>query len=431
MNEAVVDGLFGLVFIAGLGRKAVRYQNQAVLNVIKGDLTLIFIVLILFFQPGVHRRDKGGFHRLLRAAPVLQPAGVVVILDDLGLIGEAEGYRQLYLILGLVLPVPAPALRLPEYGHGQRLLARQLGHIVLDPVLILKIRRLKLAALLVPEPEQHPRIYHGLALHNVFKILCWYSDVGKNLQVGFPADGGARLLSTVGGLHLQSAYIFALLEVQGVLFPVPPYSDVHILAGVLGGAGAQAVQAQGVLVVVPVCVVFSAGIQLAEHKLPVVLAFILVPVHRTSPALVLHLEGAIPKPSDGDQGAVPLPRLVNGVGQDLKDRMLAAVQPIGAKDHSRALSYPVCSLQGGNRFISVICFLLCHKDYLPCCIRSCGPLGRYSSLRAVSLKLSFRGSDRCHCRGNPYLQGLRKRIAAPVCQLARNDKVLILMPLPF
>ena len=43
---------------------------------------------------------------------------------------------------------------------------------------------------------------------------------------------------------------------------------------------------------------------------------------------------------------------------------------------------------------------------------------------SVKRNLSFRGSDRCHCRGNPYSKRQRKRIAAPVCGLARNDKAL-------
>ena len=43
---------------------------------------------------------------------------------------------------------------------------------------------------------------------------------------------------------------------------------------------------------------------------------------------------------------------------------------------------------------------------------------------SVKRNLSFRGSDRCHCRGNPYPKDLRERIATPVCGLARNDKVL-------
>ena len=51
---------------------------------------------------------------------------------------------------------------------------------------------------------------------------------------------------------------------------VPVDGCVKVLAGVLGGAGAQAVEAQGVLIVVAVPAVLAAGVQLAEHQLPVV-----------------------------------------------------------------------------------------------------------------------------------------------------------------
>ena len=74
-------------------------------------------------------------------------------------------------------------------------------------------------------------------------------------------------------------------------------------------------------------VVLAAGVQLAEHQLPVELLLLLVPVHRAAPAEVLHLDGVILIPGDGDQGAVALPGLVDGVGQDLKDRVLTALQP--------------------------------------------------------------------------------------------------------
>ena len=270
----------------------------------------------------------------------------MVILDDLALVGEAEGHRQLDLILGLVLPVTAPALSLPEHGQGQGVLPRQLGHIVLDPVLVLKIRGLEFSVLLILKAEYHPRVHHGLTLHDVLEVGGGHGDVGKYLQIGLPPDGGARLFPPVGGLYLQATHVLPLLEVQGVLLTVPPDGDVHILAGVLGGAGTQAVQAQGVLVVVPVGAVLAAGVQFAEHQLPVELALFLVPVHRTAPALVLHLKGAVLKPGDSDERAVTLPRLIDGVGQDLKYGVLAAVQPIGAKDHPRALAHPVGPLQG-------------------------------------------------------------------------------------
>ena len=38
------------------------------------------------------------------------------------------------------------------------------------------------------------------------------------------------------------------------------------------------------------------------------------------------------------------PGLVDGVGEDLKDRMLAAIQPVGAENDTGPLPDPVCSL---------------------------------------------------------------------------------------
>jgi hypothetical protein len=44
---------------------------------------------------------------------VLQPGGVVVIFDDVDLVGKAEGRRYLHLVLRLVLSVAVPGARTP------------------------------------------------------------------------------------------------------------------------------------------------------------------------------------------------------------------------------------------------------------------------------------------------------------------------------
>ena len=161
-------------------------------------------------------------------------------------------------------------------------------------------------------------------------------------------------LFPVGRLLLHVAHDLALLKVEGVFEAVPVDHRVEIFAGVLGGAGAQAVQAQRVLVVVPVAVlVLAAGVQLAEHQLPVVAPFRLIPVHRAAPAEVLHLDGFILVPGDNDLAAVALTGLVNGVGQDLEHRVFAALQSIGAEDDAGTLAYPIRSLQGGNGLVVV------------------------------------------------------------------------------
>ena len=148
---------------------------------------------------------------------------------------------------------------------------------------------------------------------------------------------------------------------EGVFESIPADDGVKVFAGVLGGAGTQAVEAQGVFIVIPAAVlIFAAGIQLAEDQLPVILLLLLVPVHRTAAALVLHFDGLVQVAGDGNEPAVALPGLVDGVGQDLKYRVFAALQPIGAKDDAGAHPDPVGPLQRGDGFVSVTGFLLSH-----------------------------------------------------------------------
>ena len=253
----------------------------------------------------------------------------MVVLHHRHPVGEAEGDGQLHLVLRLIRPVPALPLRLPEHRLGEGLFPRQLGHIVQDPIVIPEIRGGKPpGGGLLPEAEGHPRVHHRLPLHHVGVVVHGDVDVGKDLQIGLPAEDGARLFSPVCGLLVQAAHIFSLFKVEGVFEAVPPDGRVKIFAGILGGTGAKAVQAQGVLIVVPISAVLSAGVQLAEHQLPVIFLLFLIPVHRTAPSLVLHLDGPIQEPGDGDQTAVTLPGLIDGIGHDLKDRVLTALQAV-------------------------------------------------------------------------------------------------------
>ena len=54
-----------------------------------------------------------------------------------------------------------------------------------------------------------------------------------------------------------------------------------------------------------------------------------------------------------DLGAVSLSCLVDRVGQDLKDRVLAALQSVRAEDNARALAHTVRALQRGDAFVAV------------------------------------------------------------------------------
>jgi hypothetical protein len=63
---------------------------------------------------------------------------------------------------------------------------------------------------------------------------------------------------------------------------------------------------------------------------------------------------------------VTLTGFVDGVTEDLKDRVLAAFQIIGAENNSRALADTVLALEHGNTGIAVaFCFFSSHSHYLP------------------------------------------------------------------
>ena len=104
---------------------------------------------------------------------------------------------------------------------------------------------------------------------------------------------------------------------------------VHVFGGILRGAQAETIQAQRVIVVAAVIVVIlAARIHLAEHKLPVVTLLTLVVIHRDTAAVVFHFNGMVGIARDGDLLAVALARLINGVREDLENRVLAAVEAV-------------------------------------------------------------------------------------------------------
>ena len=72
------------------------------------------------------------------------------------------------------------------------------------------------------------------------------------------------------------------------------------------------------------------------------------------PAEILHTDGAVLIAGDGDQIAVTLARLVDGIGKDLKNRVLAAVQPVGAEDDGRALADAVGAFKQDDALVAVL-----------------------------------------------------------------------------
>ena len=99
-----------------------------------------------------------------------------------------------------------------------------------------------------------------------------------------------------------------------VALAVPQHLHIHVFRGILGGAGTQAIKAQGIFVVaVAGAVVLAAGIQLAENKLPVEALFVCVPVQRTATAEVLDLYRFICIARERYDLTVSLARFIYGV----------------------------------------------------------------------------------------------------------------------
>ena len=363
LHELVGDGLFCLVFVAGLGGEVVADQNETVLHVGIGDPGLGFQVLVVLAQvliDGAHQRKASG---LFRTAAVLEKAGVMVVLHNGHPVGKAQRHTELYLILRLVRPVAAAALGLPVNRLGESVVPRQLGDIVPNAPGIEKLLGIEFAALrLVQQAEGNAGVDHRLTLHGIPVVVQRYGDIGKHIQIRQPADAGAGFL-LVGGqlLHMKAADVLALLKVQGVFLAAAPHGDIHVRRGILGGTGTEAVETQRELIVFAVLVVvLAAGVQLAEHQLPVVPPLFFVPVHRAAPAHILHLHRVVGEAGHGDELAVATPGLVDSVGQDLEHRVLAALQPVRAKDNAGPLPYPVRPLQAGDALV-VVYVLLCHS----------------------------------------------------------------------
>ena len=94
---------------------------------------------------------------------------------------------------------------------------------------------------------------------------------------------------------------------------------MHVFRGILGRAGTEAVETEGILVstALVVVVVFTARIQLTEDELPVEAVFGLVVPQRNASAKVLHRDLVIAAHGDENAVAVALARLVDRVCKDL------------------------------------------------------------------------------------------------------------------
>ena len=278
-------------------------------------------------------------------------------------------------------------------GLGQVIGAHLLEHVVLDALGIAEVLFGELAVVAFDaQAEGHVGVDHGLAAHGLAIPLVGDADRGEDLQVRTPLDGGAGAVA-IGGLDLERLLLgthdLALLEVKGVLVAVAPDRDVHVLGGVLGRAGAQAIGAEREVVVAAlVVVVFAASVELAEDELPVKALLGGVPVERAAAAVILDLDGAVAEGSEGDQVAVALARLVDRVGQDLEGGVRAAVEPVRAEDDGGAQAYALLVLELTDAVVAIVCGVLCHARSLGgfplggfcSCVGLCSHVNEYRSI---------------------------------------------------
>ena len=264
---------------------------------------------------------------------------------------------QLDLVFRLIRAVAAAALALQKLHRSQRVFPRKFGHIVHNTILIEKLRGLKLVTRLVFEHKFDMAVDYRLPLERVQIIVHRDIDIREHLKVGLPADRGAGLFAVCRLFMkalLGAGFVFALFKVQGVLKPVAHHGHVHVFRGILGRAGAEAVQAKRKLIVFA-CVVFifAACVQLAEHQLPVIAFLVLVPLDRDAAPVVCDFDRAVRVAGGDDLGAVALARLVDRVGQDLEHRVLAALQPVRTENDAWALAHTVRALERGNALVAV------------------------------------------------------------------------------
>ena len=135
--------------------------------------------------------------------------------------------------------------------------------------------------------------------------------------------------------------------------------NVHPFGGILRGAKAKSVKTQGIFIIAA-GVIFSSGIKLTKKQLPVIALLVAVPIHRAAAAEILHLYGTVLIPRYRYLVAIAGSRFVNGVGYNLKNRMLAALYSVRTEYNRRALSYSVCAFKGLYAFVSVFLAFLRH-----------------------------------------------------------------------
>ena len=356
VDKFIGDRLFGLVLVARLSGEAGGNQNQASLDISECDFRLVFQILSILSQVAVDLRHKRLLNRLFRRTAVLQPAGVMVVLNLLNAVGKCQRNIQLDFVHRLVTAILSLTLAAPVLDGSQCSISCNLLHIIGDAILIqVLLFRERTIGFLITVDKQQIWVYHSLSPEDVAVIFFRNVDLRENLQIRLPMCPCSRLLLLCGSF-LQSAYILPLFKVQVVLISISHNLHIHIGRGKLCGTKAKSVQSKRIGVVIIICVIFSAGIQFTVHQFPVIPVLILVEIHRTSTAEILHLYRMILIPCDNDLIAIASTSFINGIRDHFKYGMGTSIRSIRAKNNSRTLSYLIRSFQHCNAFIIVALF---------------------------------------------------------------------------
>ncbi len=238
----------------------------------------------------------------------------MVIFYD-GVFGhEAERERHLDLVFGLVLAVASAPLRFNEMHRRHAVLPRKLVCVIDDAIFVQVFELLEFARCnLVVEYKFDAAVHDGLLFYRVLIKLERYVNVGKHVKVGFPADFRTGV-AVFAVFRSESADVFSLFKVQSEFFSVAADRRVHIFRAVLRRACTQTVQTKTELVILSVVVlVFSAGVKLAEDKLPIEASLGGVKFDGHTASAVLILDRLVEIAAHRDDVSVPLTRLVDRV----------------------------------------------------------------------------------------------------------------------
>ena len=275
------------------------------------------------------------------------------ILDKGVAARKAECEIHLEVIFRSVLTVTAAALAADDDRFAQRVSGILLK--VLNNAVLVGIRLFDSGAVVIfiGQGKGNAAVDGGLPAQCSVKIVKADVDIGKNLEVGAPFD--ARSGSLVRRRLLEHlADRAAGLELQKIAEAVAEDFSLHIFGRILRCAQAKPIEADRVFIAPALVLVLAAGIQLAEHQLPVIALFLGVVVNRDAAPEILHLDGFILKIGNIDAVAVTEARLINRVRYDLKHGMLAGNDIVRPEHNAGAQSDTLLIFQPFDAFVCIV-----------------------------------------------------------------------------